>query len=37
MATDASGNFCLLMSRRFAEETKTEDTTSATPTPAIAA
>ena len=37
MATDASGNFCLLMSRRFTEETATEETASETPAPAIAA
>jgi DNA polymerase-3 subunit beta len=37
MATDPSGNFCLLMSLRFTEETVTEDAASETPTPAIAA
>ncbi|MEY3896953.1 MAG: polymerase subunit beta [Verrucomicrobiota bacterium] len=37
MATGPSGNFCLLMSLRFTEETTKEKTTSETPAPAIAA
>ncbi len=37
MATGPSGNFCLLMSLRFNEETVTEDTASGTPAPAVAA
>jgi len=37
MATDPSGNFCLLMSLRFTEETVKEDTASETPALAIAA
>ncbi len=37
MATSPSGNFCLLMNRRFIEETTKEETPSETPAPAIAA
>jgi DNA polymerase-3 subunit beta len=37
MATGPSGNFCLLMNLRFTEETVTEEATSETPAPAIAA
>lgn len=39
MATDPSGNFCVLMSLRFTEETTKEESTNETPTPvpAIAA
>lgn len=35
MATSSSGNFCLLMNRRFTEKTEKEYTTSETPAPAI--
>jgi DNA polymerase-3 subunit beta len=37
MATSPSGNFCVVMSRRFTEETARVETTSETPTPAMAA
>jgi hypothetical protein len=37
MATGPSGNFCLLMSQRFTEETTNVETTSETLTPAMAA
>ena len=37
MAISPSGNFCMLMSLRFTEETTKEETTSESPTPAIAA
>ncbi len=37
MATGPSGNFCLLMSLRFTEETVTEEAASETPAHAIAA
>ena len=36
MTTDASGNFCVLMSLRFTEVTDTEDPASETPAPTIA-
>ena len=37
MATSPSGNFCVLMSQRFTEETAKVETASETPAPAIAA
>jgi hypothetical protein len=37
MATSPSGNFCVLMSQRFTEETVPEDIASGTRAPAIAA
>jgi hypothetical protein len=37
MTTAPSGNFCVLMSLRFTEETVPEDAPSETPAPAIAA
>ncbi len=37
MATGSSGNFCVLMSLRFTEETAKVETASETPAPAIAA
>jgi DNA polymerase-3 subunit beta len=37
MATSPSGNFCVLMNQRFSEETRTDQRTSETPTPAVAA
>jgi DNA polymerase-3 subunit beta len=37
MATGPSGNFCVLMSQRFTEETVKVDTASETPAPAMAA
>lgn len=37
MTTDPSGNFCLLMSKRFTEESATVETLSETPAPAMAA
>jgi hypothetical protein len=37
MTTSPSGNFCVLMSLRFTEDTTTEDAASETPAPAIAA
>ena len=37
MATDHSGNFCVLMSRRFAEEAAVEEAACTPPAPAIAA
>ena len=37
MTTSPSGNFCVLMSLRFTEETATEETAGETPAPALAA
>jgi DNA polymerase III beta subunit, C-terminal domain len=37
MTTAPSGNFCVLMSKRFSEETAKVETANETPTPAIAA
>ena len=37
MAISTSGNFCVLMSQRFTEETAKEEAASETPTPAMVA